>query len=62
MLLHITLQKLMESIYTKTRIKGQGSRELVDRLKKERMAIYDILRVWLSRTRLLSAEDHDCNS
>ena len=44
----------MESIHTKTRMKGQGSRELVDRLKKETEKedkIDNLLQAWLPRTR-----------
>ena len=33
---HCTSRSKMESIHTKSRMKGQGNRELVEELKKER--------------------------
>ena len=44
----------MESIHTKSRMKGQGIHELVEELKKEtkkeRLTIGDFIRVWFTRT------------
>ena len=39
---HCISRSMMESIHTKSRMKGQGSRELVEELKKERLKI-DVL-------------------
>ena len=55
---HCTSRSKMESIHTctKSRMKGQGSRELVEELKKEikkeRLTIDDFIRVWFTLTQL----------
>ena len=36
---HCTTRSKMESIHTKSKMKGQGSREVVEELKKERLTI-----------------------
>ena len=36
---HCTSRSIMELIYTKSRMKGQGGREIVEELKKERLTI-----------------------
>ena len=57
-LTHLVIARYkMESIYIQNLMKGQGSLELAMEIlkkerKKERLTIYDFIRVWFTRTRL----------